>query len=326
MRVLVTGATGLVGCNVVRALLAAGYDVRAGIRERSNLLGLQDLAVERVEVDLTDVATVRAAVEASDAVIHAGAAVGVGETGRAWMEAVNIGGTRAVCEAAAQAQVPMVHVSSVDALGIRSWEHPADEDVAPNMAFLGSPYVDSKRAAEVAVLDFVSRGLHGVIVNPTFMIGPWDIRPSSGEMILEVARGRGRFPTRGGNNFVDVRDVAAAIVRALETGEAGRRYILGNENLTYWDAWTRMARVVGGARPLVHAPYPAAWAVGQAGRLWGRWTGVEPPINPLSVALGHLPHYFDPSRAREELGLKASDLDRAIGDAWQWFQTYGYAK
>jgi dihydroflavonol-4-reductase len=324
VRVLVTGATGLVGCNVVRALLDAGYDVRAGIRDASNLLGLQDLNVETVHVNLTDATTVRAAVDGSEAVIHAGAAVGAGETGRAWMEAVNVGGTRSVCEAAAEARIPMVHVSSVDALGIRSWEHPADEDVAPNMAFLGSPYVDTKCAAESEVLAFVTRGLHAVIVNPTYMIGPWDIRPSSGEMILEVARRRGLFPTRGGNNFVDVRDVSAAIVQALEKGVVGRRYILGNENLTYWDAWTRMARVVEVTPPLMHAPYPAAWAAGQAGRLWGRWSGVEPSINPLSVALGHLPHYFDPSRAREELGLKASDLDRAIADAWQWFRTHGY--
>jgi len=325
VRVLVTGSTGLVGCNVVRALLDAGYAVRAGLRSTSPNLGLADLDVERAELDITEPASVRRAVEGCGAVIHAAAAVTMGASGRAWMTAVNVGGTRTVCEAAAEVQARMVHVSSVDALGIRTRLHPADEEVAPNMAHIGSPYVDTKRAAEEEVLAFVSRGLHAVIVNPTYMLGPWDVRPTSGQMILEVARGRGLFPTRGGNNFVDVRDVAAAIVQALERGVSGRRYILGNENLSYWEAWTRMAAVVGARPPILHAPYPLAWTLGQAGALWGRCTGVEPQINPIAVAMGHLPHYFDPSRARAELGLRASELDKAIADAWQWFKTHGYA-
>jgi len=325
VRVLVTGSTGLVGCNVVRALLVAGHDVVAGRRATSKRLGLEGLAIEEAEVDITDSRSVRVAVQGCDAVIHAAAAVGIGALGRAWMESVNVDGTRSVCEAAAEAQARLVHVSSVDALGIRTRAHPADEEVPPNMAYLGSPYVDTKRAAEEVVLAFEANGLHAVIVNPTFMLGPWDTRPSSGEMILEVARGRGLFPTRGGNNFVDVRDVAAAIVQALERGASGRRYILGNEDLSYWEAWTRIAGIVGVRPPIMHAPYPLAWTLGQAGGLWGKWTGVEPNINPLSVALGFLPHYFDPSRARAELGMGATDIDKAIADAWQWFREHGYA-
>ena len=152
MRVLLTGATGFVGGNIARSLLAAGHDVRAAMRSSSSTLGLDDLSVERVSLDLEDPKSADAAVAGCDGLVHAAAGVWIGRTGRDWMERVNVGGTDNVLRAAANAGVQrVVHVSSCDALGIRTREQPADEDVLPNMEWLDCAYVDTKRAAEEVV-------------------------------------------------------------------------------------------------------------------------------------------------------------------------------
>lgn len=325
MKVLVTGATGLVGANVVRQLLHDGYDVRVGVRASSNKMGIAGLEVEEVPLYLERSETLAEAVTDCEAVIHAAAAVWVGRTGRSMLYQANVVGTDALLRASADAGVRrFVHVSSVDALGIRSLDRPADEDVAPNMGFLDCAYVDTKREAEVVVRRWVEEGMDAVIVNPAFMLGPWDVRPTSGTLLLEVAAGKGLLAPHGGNCFVDVRDVAWGISAALDRGRTGRNYILGGVNLTYFDAWTWIASVTGGPAPMARAPRIASWLVGQAGGLWGRVTGTEPPVNPVTEAMGQLPHYFDSARAHRELGYPATDLDRALHDAWAWFREHGY--
>lgn len=326
MKVLVTGASGLVGANVTRRLLDDGHEVRVGLRRSSNRLALQDLAVEEVELSLDRADQLQAAVAGCDAVVHAAAAVWVGRTGREELTRANVGGTESICQAALEAGVKrFVHVSSVDALGIRSLAHPADEETAPNMGHLNCAYVDTKREAEQVVLRAVARGLPAVIVNPAFMLGPWDTRPTSGTLLLEVASGKALLAPTGGNCFVDVRDVATGIAAAMDRGAVGRRYLLGGVNLTYREAWTRIAAITGGRAPIGTAPRALTRLAGRVGGWVGTLTGREPAINPVTAEMGELPHYFDSARARAELGYPDTDLDRAIRDAWAWFRAYGYA-
>jgi dihydroflavonol-4-reductase len=326
VRVLVTGATGLLGANVVRALLGAGHAVRAAVRASSRQLALTDLPVETSVLTLEEPESVAAAMAGCQAIVHAAAANWVGRSGRAWMERVNVQGTETVCRVALETGIRrMVHVSSVDTLGIRSLEHPADEECRSDLAHLRCPYIDTKRAAEDVVLGHVALGLPAVIVNPTFMLGPWDTRPTSGRMLLEIAKGRALLAPRGGNSFLDVRDAAIGVVAALERGRVGRRYILGGQNLTYLDAWRRIAPIVGGRGPLGTAPAVGAWLLGRAAGFWGRLRGQEPVVNPVSVAMGELPHYFSSARARAELNFPESDFERAVSDAWRWFREHGYA-
>lgn len=331
MLALVTGATGLVGANVVRELLSAGWDVRVTVRPTSNPLALTDLPVQRVAADVEDPRSLDGAVAGCDAVVHAAAAVWVGATGDALLERVNCGGTEAICRAAGEAGVRrLVHISSVDALGLGTRERIANEDTAPNpeqgwreAVFLGCAYARTKRRAEEIALAHGRSGLDVVVVNPAFMLGPWDTRPTSGRMLLAVGSGRALAAPGGGNCFLDVRDAALGVRLALERGVPGRRYILGGENLTYLDAWRRFAALVGARGPVGVVP---AWASGAAGRLGGLWSRVasEPEINPITAAVGELPHWYDSTRARTELGFPVTDLDRGVRDAWAWFGEHGY--
>ena len=136
-----------------------------------------------------------------DWVIHAAAYVHIGWTGLELARAINVGGTATVAACARRSGVRLVHVSSVDALGLPPDGSPSDEDT-PAGGGVPCPYVITKRDAEQAVLAEVAAGLDARIVNPAYMIGPWDWKPSSGRMLLEVARNRALFAPLGTNNFL----------------------------------------------------------------------------------------------------------------------------
>jgi dihydroflavonol-4-reductase len=326
LNVLVTGATGLVGANVAAALVAAGHTVRVLVRKTPPDL-LSDLPLEVMPGDVCAPETLAPACDGCDAVVHAAAAVFVGETRQDWLHQVNVVGTENLCRAAMAAKIRrFVHVSSVDAIGSADDGTPADEDTPVSPDAPAYAYATTKREAEAVVRTWVGRGLHAPIVNPGYMFGPRDIRPSSGAMILEVARGRAWVAPPGGNDFVDVRDVARGILAALEVGRPGRRYILGGHHLTYREAWTRIARVVGVAPPRATAPAVLVRAIGQMSSWIGQLTGEEPDINVATAAAACGFHYFSSARAEAELGYRRSDIDTAIADAWADFQRRGLVR
>jgi dihydroflavonol-4-reductase len=326
MRTLVTGATGLVGNNVVRLLVERGEAVRVLVRGNGNgdARCFEGLPVELAPGDVRDAEAVRAACRGVERVIHAAAAVHIGWKGLETQRTVNVAGTRNIAAAAREAGARLVYVSSVNALGIGSRQAPANEDTAIG-EMVPCPYVLTKREAEQAVLDEIARGLDAVIVNPTFMLGPWDWKPSSGRMMLQVATGWAKLAPTGGNDFCDVRDVAAGILAAMEKGERGRRYILGGEPMSFLEAWTLFARIVN-VRPPWRAAYrPGLWFYGRLGDMWGRITGREPDLNSAAVAMSRLEHHYSYARAADELGYRPRPAVEAAEAAWAWFKGHGYA-
>lgn len=325
--VLVTGGTGLVGNNLIRMLVTAGNRVRALVRGTTGpqARALDGLDIDRAIGDVTDEAAVRRAVEGAGAVIHSAAMVHVGWSQREAMHRVNVEGTRLVAEACRREGVRMVHVSSVDALGIPDDGEPGDEETPPG-GLLECPYVVTKREAERAVLDQVDRGLDAVIVNPVYMLGPWDWKPSSGRMLLEVAAGKGLFAPPGSNDFADVRDVAAGILSAASLGQTGRRYILGGHPLTYAEAWRIFARAVGRRPPLASAPPRIVRAAGRFGDLVARLTGREGPVNSAATGMSMLRHNFRSDRAKAELNYAVRPIEDTVADTWKWFVENRYAK
>ncbi|MBS0210021.1 MAG: NAD-dependent epimerase/dehydratase family protein [Planctomycetes bacterium] len=322
--ILVTGATGLVGNNVVRLLAERGDQVRVLQRANSPTKPLAGLPVESVPGDITDAASVERAMAGVNGVVHAAGYVHVGWTNLGLHRAINVEGTRNVASAARAAGVRMVHVSSVDALGLRSREHPADESTPPDPRNQ-VPYALTKREAEAVVLEEVDHGLDAVIVNPVFMLGPWDWKPSSGRMLLAVAQQRPLFTPRGGNDFCDVRDVAAGILTASERGRRGERYILGGEAMSYFEAWSMFADVVGVRRPIRAVRPFVLKSIGRVGDLIGKLKGRELDVNSAATLMATWPHHYTYAKAAAELGYRPRPARQAAKAAWQWFQEHGYA-
>jgi dihydroflavonol-4-reductase len=324
MAMLVTGATGLIGNNVVRLLLDRGQAVRVLVRETADLRPLADLDVETVHGDVRHAGSVRRACEGVRCVIHCAGYVHIGWSGSEMHHAVNVVGTANVADAALSADARMIHVSTVDTLGIRTREHPADEET-PREGHVLCPYVVTKRAGEDALLERVANGLDAVIVNPNYVIGPWDWKPSSGRMLLEIARGRALLAPPGGNDFCDARDIASGILAAAERGQTGRRYILSGEPLSYVEAWRLFAQVSGARAPLGVATRGMVRLAGRVGDVWGRITRREPDVNSAATALSTLPHHFSNRRAAAELDYRPRPVRYAVEAAWKWFVETGYA-
>ena len=319
MRVLVTGATGLVGNNVVRRLLAQGHDVRVLARMPADSKSLQGLPIEWACGDVRDADAVRQAVAGTQAVIHAAGVVHIGWTRQDEHQQINVEGARHVAAAARAAAARLIHVSTVNTLGTAGKRTPLDEQAAQHPAVL-CPYVVTKRAAEAVVWQEVEQGLDAVMIYPGFMLGPWDWKPSSGRMLLRVARRGASLAPWGGCSVCDVRDVAAGIVAALEQAPAASRYIMAGVNMTYVQLWRHFAALTGRRGPIMASGPLIPTTIGYGGDLWRLLTGRESDLNSAAVAMAHKFHYYLSDKANRELGYTNRPVVETIRDAWDWLR------
>jgi dihydroflavonol-4-reductase len=322
MKILITGATGLLGNNLVRLLLQSGRTVRAFVRQQGDR-SLSGLDVTTTVGSVEDPVAVARACENIDLIVHAAGDVHIGWTGRERQFAVNAQGTQNVVEAAQAAKARLIHVSSVNALGLGTASSPATE-TTPSGGAVECGYVTSKRLAEQHVIDAVQKGLSAAIVNPGFMIGPWDWKPSSGKMLLQVHHRFTPFAPRGGCSVCDVRDVAQGIVNLIDRRPPALQFILAGENVTYFDLWRRICRITGSRGPIMRAGPLMCLIAGRFGDLRARWTGREDDVNSATLRMSSQFHYYDSGRAAQFLNYRCRPVDESIQDAWNWFQEFGY--
>jgi len=323
MKYLVTGATGLLGNNVVRQLIEAGEPVRVLARASSDPKSLAGLDIERATGDVRDAASVAEACRGVQVVIHSAGHVHLGWTQMDLHQQINVEGARNVAIAAREAGLKMVHVSAINALGLGRLAQPAEED-SPLPGIVECNYVLTKREAERVVLEEVSRGLDAAIVNPGCMFGPWDWKPSSGKMLLAVTKFAPVYPV-GAVSFCDARDVAAGTIAAASRGRAGRKYVLGGHNLSYREAWRQMAALVGKRGPFSPMGPLFRGAVAPILDLVTAVTGREGDANSAILLMGRQEHCFSSRRAEEELGYRARPFSETLADTWAWFREQGYA-
>lgn len=324
MRVALTGATGLVGANLVAALNEQGHSVRATRRATSDTSNLDGMSVDWVEATLGDAAGLTAAFEGAEWVFHCAAAVGIKRRAEPWMVEANVEGTRNVIAACRAAGVRrLLHCSSTVAVGLGHGGAPAHEGSPWNLAEAGldDGYATTKRGAEELVRAEVAKGLDAVIVNPGYMFGPYDSRPSSGKLLLDVVRRAVPGYSAGRNSFVDVRDVVSGMLAAADRGRRGERYILAGHNLGYGEIFQRIAQVAG-TRPLARAiPRWIASIPARFGDLQESLLGQEPLLNSNTIAWGYEPRFvFSSDKARRELGYALRPIEEGISAALAWFR------
>jgi dihydroflavonol-4-reductase len=322
-RVAITGASGLLGGNLAAELVAAGHQVVATKRAGTKVRHLADLAIEWRDGDLADRDSLARAFEGCEAVFHCAAAVGVEREVTHAMRDTNVGGTERVIAACVAAGVKrLVHTSSVVAIGLTTNGVPCDETARWNFDELGllDAYAITKHEAEEVVQRAAKDTIDAVIVNPTYMFGPRDARPSSGTLIVKIVKRRVPGWTPGYNNFVDVRDVARGMIAAWQRGRRGERYILGGHDMTYREVFERIAKVAAVKPPRFGVPHRIAKLMGRFGDVLEA-RGREPLVNSTQIAYAYTDKFrFRSSKAASELGYTFGPIEPAIREALDWFR------
>ena len=324
MKVTVTGATGHVGANLVRTLLAAGHDVRA-LAHAGRPGGLEGVDVELVACDLTVPASLDGVFAGSDRVFHLAARISIVPGDEPLVHAVNVDGTRNVVAACLAARVPrLVHFSSIHALSSHPVDQPIDETRPLAEGPRLPPYDRSKAAAERAVLDAVARGLDAVIVNPTAILGPYDFGPSPmGRVLLDLYHRRLPALVDGGFDWVDVRDVVAGALAAAEHGRTGERYLLSGARKSVRELAALVEELTGVRAPRFVSPMWLARVGAPFATAAARVAGRDPLFtsHSLHALRNHLDVRHD--KAARELGYTSRPLRQTLADVFEWFGEHG---
>ena len=324
---LVTGATGFIGANIVRALIDTGEAVRVLVRRSSDRRNIDGLPVEIVYGDLRHAASLRAALRGCHTLYHAAAHYSLWTPKVSEVYAINVEGTTHLLRAALALGVQkVVYTSSVATLALPTDGSPGNETMTLPLAKAVGHYKRSKILAEQRVLALCSQGLPVVVVHPSAPVGPWDMKPTpTGKVLVDFLRRKMPAYLDTGLNLIDVRDVAQGHILAAQRGTIGERYILGCRNMSLRTILQLLADVSGLPAPRWRIPYEVALIAGYVSEGMAYVTGKPPTIPLVGVRLARQPMYFTAHKAVRELGLPQSCIAEALRQAVQWFRQRGYA-
>jgi dihydroflavonol-4-reductase len=322
---VVTGGAGFIGSHLVENLVRRGERVRVVERPGAET-GHLPPGVEIVRADIRDRAAVDQALRGAAQVYHLAANPNLWVRDRREFDAVNHRGTVHVLDAALDAGAERVlHTSTESILTCARATGPIAEDAAVTEADAVGPYCLSKLRAEDAAMARARAGRPVVVANPTMPVGPGDrgLSPPS-RLIRDFCRGE--LPARMDCtlNLIDVRDVAEGLVRVMDRGEPGRRYLLGGENLTLAGLLSILSEMTGVPVPRWRVPYPVGLAAAWLSELWAdRVSGRPPKATLTGVRLTRRTMHFDASRSLAALGLTPRPARQSLADAVDWLRQTG---
>jgi len=318
---LVTGAAGHLGNVLVRELLSRGERVRALILPGEATCSLDGLPVERVEGNVLELDSLRAAMEDVDVVFHLAALVSITEDKAYLLQQVNVDGTRNVIEAAKDASVrKLVYTSSIHALERPPIGTPINERLAFDPHNPAGPYDRSKAEASLLVQGAAQDGLDTSILCPTGVIGPHDYRRSEvGELILSFMQKKVTFLVEGAFDFVDVRDVALGQILARDYAQPGETYILGGERIELTLLHDLVKKVTGKETKVLSFPLPVALVLAPMAELYYKLTKTRPSFTRYSIETVISNSEIQSDKAKSELGYEPRSLVSSITDTVRWW-------
>ena len=297
-------------------------------RKTSSTKLLDGLDAELVTGDLRDAAALRTALTGCDALVHVAADYRLWVRDPKEMYAANVDGTRELLWLAREVGVKrVVYTSSVATMGFLADGTIVDEESPVSLDMMIGHYKRSKFLAEQEAVKAARAGQHVIILNPTTPIGAGDLKPTpTGRIVVDFLNRRFPAYVDTGLNLVDVAEVAAMHVAALERGRPGERYILGGENLTLKQILDRMSAITGLPSPTMKVPHGVAMAFAFLDEMFtGRLRGQEPRATVEAVRMGKKVMFASSAKAVEELGFKVVPVYHAMRAAIDWFVEQGYA-
>lgn len=319
MRALVTGASGIVGANLVRELLARSWSVRALVRPGPPRRALGGLPVETVRGDVLDPASLRTAAADTDIVFHCAARFSYASATGDELQRTAVDGTRNVITAAAAAGVSRVVLTSSSVIFGSSPSAVARNEESGFTADDASAYAVSKFRQSAAAFSTAAKlGIDIVAACPTLTVGAWDYGLSeSNAIIVKYLNDPFRTTFAGGCNVVSARDIAKGHLLIAERGVSGRSYILGSGNLAWRELHGLVSGLCGTTGPLLSASHTSAYLTAAWSELMSRGTGLPPLLTRDEVRMMGQWYWYDDSRARA-LGYAPESTQLALQDAITW--------
>jgi dihydroflavonol-4-reductase len=322
---IVTGGAGFIGSHLVDLLVGRGDLVRVVERPGADVSHLP-AAVEVVRADIRDRSQVDSAVRGAGLVYHLAANPNLWVRDRREFDSVNhLGAVHVIDAALAAGARRVLHTSTESILTRAKCDGPIAEDVTIRLGDAVGPYCLSKLLAENAALERGRAGKPVVVANPTMPVGPGDRGPSPPTRLIRDFC-RGGLPARMDCtlNLVDVRDAAEGLIRVMERGRPGRRYLLGGENLTLLELLQILSGLTGVPVPRWSVPYSLALVAAHASEAWANLVSGRPPKATVTgVRLAHRLMHFDARRSLAELGLEPRPVRRSLADAVTWLAAEG---
>ncbi len=324
MNAIVTGATGHLGANLIRALLARNWDVKALIHHDTR--AIEGLNIKPVYGDILDADSLKNAFRGVDIVFHLAARISVIKQDRKQVEEMNITGVKNVVDSCLSAGVKrLVHVSSFHAHEQEPLDEILDETRPLVYAKNYPPYNYSKAEGERLVWEVINKGLDAVIITPTGIIGPYDFQPSHfGSTILAIARNKLRILVDAGLDWVDARDVAEGMITAAEKAGKGDKFILGG----HWDTLRNIANYITEyTRQLpvrIVIPLSIARLFAPEISALDRIRGKKQLFTPISIEELNCNRHLSHEKASKLLGYEPRPLRETIIDTLDWFRENGF--
>jgi dihydroflavonol-4-reductase len=324
----VTGATGLLGTNLARELARQGWRVKVLARSRAKVERvLGGIELDAVLGDMEDVAGLSAALQGCDTLFHCAAyfreyyAPGQHE-GK--LERINVQGTIELLDVADRAGMGrVVYVSSSGVLGLSGSSGTVDES-APYALESSNLYFQSKIQAEQRVFEWLkSHRTPVVLILPGWMFGPFDEAPTaSGRLVQDFLARKIPAIIPGGANVVDARDVATAMIRSVEHGSTGERYIVAGSPVSLEEIALTLERLTGIPAPRLRLPYPAAllaaWLSQTAASLRGGQSLLT--VSGVRTMREAMRHALSSAKAERDLGASFRSLSETLQDEINWFR------
>ena len=321
-KILVTGASGLLGANTIQELLNNGYHIKALVRDKNKYVLADHENVELIEGSLADPVIMETVVKDCEFIIHTAAETSQNKIHYSDYYKTNVEFTGALYNTAIKNGVKrIIHVSTSNAYGFGNLKELGDENTPIKSPFTDSLYVQSKIAPQNLALTFSDK-LDVIIVNPTFLIGPFDQKPSSGRIILYGYGKKVIFYPPGGKNFVDTRDAAKAIVTSLLKGKNKEAYILASENLTYKQFFEKLNTNSLKKPLLIKIPSFLLMIIGVFGNLL-KTLGINNEITLTNMKILCVKNYYSNLKIKNELNIEFNPIDNAITNTIDWFKSTG---
>ncbi len=314
--VCITGATGLLGTNLIIKLLQNGYSVTALVRKKSTWTGKENENLKLIETDISSgISTLLTDI---DCFIHIAAETRQNLIDYNEYQKINYETTVNLYHQAESVGVrKFMFVSSANTLGFGNTNFWGTEEAPQLYPFTHSLYAQSKLQAEEYLLRH-RRNTEVVIVNPTFMIGAYDTKPSSGKIIFWAWKKKLIFYPKGGKNFVHVEDVAIGIVNAIEKGRNGEKYLLANENMNYRDFFKKINRITHQKPIMMPIPNIILNLLGWVGDGL-RKLKIKTSLSTANMKALQVCNYYNNRKSVKELEVQYQPVDKAIEDAVQYF-------